>query len=123
MLRNTYYYKIFAFNGSGAATKYLTTNPLSGYTIISFDGTTSVENTGGNPVSAGFPNAGVNITFPDGTGGTDLTVSKTASTPASNFAALPGVKGVKNLYFTITSSNASPGAYTLVLDLSSPVCE
>ncbi|HRI46849.1 MAG TPA: T9SS type A sorting domain-containing protein, partial [Ignavibacteriaceae bacterium] len=115
----SYYYIIFAFNGSGTGTKYLTTNPLSGYTIISTNGSVTVGNTGGNPVSTGFPNAGVNISFPNGVGGTDITVTKTDLLPASNFAALPGVKGMKNLYFTITSSNSSPGNYTLVLDFSS----
>ncbi len=115
----TYYYKIYAYNGSGGSSKYLTANPLSGYTIFSTDGTANIPNTGSDPTSAGFPDQGVTITFPDGTTGTDLTVTKTNSVPASNFAALPGVKGMKNLYFTISSDPSSPGAYTLILDFSS----
>ena len=112
-----YRYKIFAYNGSGASTKYLTSNPLSGMSQNAASNTTLPSGSGNS--SAGFPGVGVTVTFPGGTAGTTIDASKTNSVPASNFAALPGVRGMKNLYFTITSSNATPGTYTLVLDFSS----
>jgi len=115
----TYYYKIFAFNGSGAGSKYLITAPLAGSTVFSTTSQATVGNTTGSTSGAGFPAAGVAITFPNGTSGTSLTVTKTNTVPASNFAALPGVRGMKNLYFTIESNPESPGSYTLVLDFSS----
>ncbi|MHC1737070.1 MAG: LamG-like jellyroll fold domain-containing protein [Ignavibacteriaceae bacterium] len=114
-----YYYKIYAFNGTEATTKYLKNNPLSGNVYFTTGTTVDITNTGSNPVSAGFPNAGVNVTFANGTTGTNLTATKTNSVPASNFAALPGVRGIKNLYFTITSDPTSAGTYTLILDFSS----
>lgn len=114
----SYYYKIYAFNGTGTKTKYLTTTPLSGNTVLTAGSSATVGNTGGNSGGACFPGAGVSVTFPNGTTGTDLNATKTASTPASNFSALPGVRGVANMYFTITSSASSPGTYTLVLDFS-----
>ncbi|MCF8348566.1 MAG: T9SS type A sorting domain-containing protein [Bacteroidales bacterium] len=115
----SYYYELFAFNGSGSTTKYLTTNPLSGNIIISTDGTTTLSNSGSEPVSAGFPNKGINITFPDGTTGTELTANRIASAPSANFQGNAGVRGMSPLYFTVTSSNATPGNYTIVLDFSS----
>ncbi|MBU0474728.1 MAG: hypothetical protein KKF62_11250, partial [Bacteroidetes bacterium] len=115
----SYYYEIFSFNGSASATNYLTTNPLAGNTIISTDGATTVGNSSGEAASASFPNAGVNITFPDGTTGTDLSASKTSSAPSANFQGNAGVRGMSPLYFTITSTNATPGSYTIVLDFSS----
>ncbi|CAG0942403.1 hypothetical protein ANRL1_00934, partial [Anaerolineae bacterium] len=116
-LGSSYYYAVFAYNGSGSATKYLTSNPLSGNIHLNSGNSQTVSGSGS--VSAGFPGVGVTVTFPGGTAGTTIDASKTNSVPASNFAALPGVRGMKNLYFTITSSNATPGTYTLVLDFSS----
>lgn len=122
-LNTEYYYKIFAFNGSDTDTKYLTNNPLAGNTSIhgsneSGQGVAHVNNTS-DPVSLGFPDQGVTINFPDGTPGTELTVSKKNTAPASNFAVLPGIRGLKNLYFNINSSNSTPGNFTIVLDFSS----
>ncbi len=113
-----YHYKIYAYNGSAATTKYLTTNPLSGNTTVYSSSPGAIAGSGTTSASAGFPNAGVNVTFPGGTTGTTLAVTKTAAAPASNLYVLPGVKGVKNLYFTITSTNATPGTYTLIMDFS-----
>jgi hypothetical protein len=112
-----YHYKIYAYNGSAATTKYLTTSPLSGNTsVYSTPATLPVTSA---TVSAGFPNAGVTVTFPSGTTGTTLTVTQTALAPVANFSALPGVRGVKNLYFTITSTNPAPGTFILIVDFSS----
>ncbi|MGD8782055.1 MAG: integrin alpha, partial [Ignavibacteria bacterium] len=115
-----YYYSIYAYNGSGTSTKYLTTNPLSGNTVYDTDGeNVNLSDTGSDPVTATFPGQDVTVNFPNGCNGTTLTVSKNTSVPASNFAALPGVKGTKPLFFTITSTNANPGTYTIILDFSS----
>ena len=112
-----YHYKIYAYNGSAATTKYLTTSPLSGNTTVySAPATLPVTSA---TVSAGFPNAGVTVTFPSGTTGTTLTVTQTALAPVANFSVLPGVRGVKNLYFTITSTNPAPGTFILIVDFSS----
>ena len=112
-----YHYKIYAYNGSAATTKYLTTSPLSGNTTVySAPATLPVTSA---TVSAGFPAAGVNVTFPSGTTGTTLTVTQTALAPVANFSVLPGVRGVKNLYFTITSTNPAPGTFILIVDFSS----
>ena len=113
-----YHYKIYAYNGSAATTKYLTTTPLSGSTTVYSSSPGAIAGSGTTSASAGFPNAGVNVTFPGGTTGTTLAVTKTAAAPASNLYVLPGVKGVKSLYFTITSTNATPGTYTLIMDFS-----
>jgi len=113
-----YYYKVYAFNGSGNGCNYLTLNPLSGISTCFSQNTGSLSNNSGLSVSAGFPNVGVNVTFPNGTIGTTLNATKTSNTPSSNFSVLPGVRGVSNLYFTITSSVSNPGFYTLVLDFS-----
>ncbi|MEI6143273.1 MAG: hypothetical protein WCP85_28605, partial [Mariniphaga sp.] len=113
-----YFYAIYAYKGSGGSIAYLTTSPLSGNSTLYNSSPGAIASSGSTSASAGFPNAGVNVTFPGGTTGTTLTVTKTAAAPASNFSVLPGVRGVKNLYFTITSSNATPGTYTLVMDFS-----
>ena len=113
-----YNYAIYAYNGSGGAINYLTTSPLTGKAINKSSNSQAIGNTA-QSTSAGFPTAGVNVTFPNGTSGSTITASKTNSIPASNFSVLPGVRGVVNQYFTITSSNASPGTYTLILDFSS----
>ncbi len=117
-IATTYYYAIYAFKGSGSSIAYLTANPLSGNSTLYTTASGAIAGSGSNSASAGFPNAGANITFPGGTTGTTLTVTKTAASPVSNFSVLPGVKGVKNMYFTITSTNATPGTYTLVMDFS-----
>ncbi len=114
-----YFYAIYAFIGSGSNCNYLTTNPLNGSTTCALNNTNTLPASPGIPVSAGFPDAGINVTFPNGTGGTSLTATKTSSTPFANFSVLPGVRGVSNLYLTITSSESAPGTFVLVLDFSS----
>jgi hypothetical protein len=113
-----YNYAIYAYNGSGGAINYLTTSPLTGKAINKSSNSQAIGNTA-QSTSAGFPSAGVNVTFPNGTTGSTISATKTNSIPVSNFSVLPGVRGVVNQYFTITSSNASPGTYTLILDFSS----
>ena len=117
-----YYYKIYAFNGSGTGTRYLTTTPLSGKTRMN-SGTSNVSSTLGNSSSseaAGFPEAGVTVTFPNGTTGTNLNVTKTnALAPFNFYGNYTSGRTAKNLYFNITSSNSSPGTYTIIIDFSS----
>ncbi|MEI6143220.1 MAG: choice-of-anchor Q domain-containing protein, partial [Mariniphaga sp.] len=115
----SYYYKVYAFNGSNESCNYLISNPLDGNSICYSGASATMANNPGKTVSAGFPDQGINITFPNGTSGPTINASKTSNTPSSNFSVLPGVRGVANLYFTITSTEASPGNYTLVLDFSS----
>jgi hypothetical protein len=115
----TYYYSIYAYRSDGASASYLTNSPLSGSIVLSSDGAATLGNDPGTPVSAGFPDAGVDITFPNGSNGSDLTVTKTSGQPGASFGVYPNVRGLQNLYFTITSSNSSPGNYTLVMDFSS----
>ena len=116
---NTHYYKIYAFNGSANRTKYLTTAPLSGNITVISGGEGTIDDTEGEPATVGFPEQGVTISFPDGTSGTTITSTKTNSAPSANFQGNAGVRGMSPLYFTITSSNATPGNYTIVLDFSS----
>jgi hypothetical protein len=113
-----YYYAIYAYNGSGGTINYLTTSPLTGNAINKSSNSQAIGNSA-QSTSVGFPTAGVNVTFPNGTTGSTISATKTNSIPTSNFSVLPGVRGVANQYFSITSSNASPGTYTLILDFSS----
>ncbi len=117
-LGTTYYYNIYAFNGSGTNTAYLTTDPLNGSTFLSTNNAGVISNTT-NTISANFPAQGIDITFPNGSTGTSLTISKNTAIPESNFSALPNVRGIRNLYFNVLSTNPSPGLYTIVIDFSS----
>ncbi len=112
-----YNYKVYAFNGSGGSTKYLTTSPLSGFTSSTENNNNSVQNTTGTAAMS-FPNQGVTVNFPSGTTGTSLTVVQNLTAPAANFSAMPGIRGLQNMYFSITSTNATPGNYSLILDFS-----
>jgi hypothetical protein len=114
-----YYYKVYAFNGSGVTSNYLNTVPLEGNSTCYSNTAGIMPTEPGHPASAGFPSEGVNVTFPNGTSGTSVNATRTNSVPSANFSVLPGVRGVSNLYFTITSTEASPGNYTLILDFSS----
>jgi hypothetical protein len=116
-----YHYTIYAFNGSGSTTNYLTTSPLSGSAVSK--STTAMTGTGtvassATATSMGFPAAGATVNFPGGTSGTSLTVSKTSALPSSNIQVSSSIRGMKPVYFSITSSSASPGNYTLILDFS-----
>ena len=113
-----YYYAIYAYNGSGESCNYLTSNPLIGSSLCVNNNTGSLPNSSGLSSSAGFPDVGANVTFPSGTSGTTIIATKTSNSPTSNLSVLPGVRGVSNLYFTITSSQPSPGTFILVLDFS-----
>ena len=114
-----YYYKIFAYNGEDEDAVYLTGDTLDGSISIKAgsSGSMAVLN-GSEPTAAGFPDAGVTVTFPSGAH-TTLTVTKATNAPASNFyGSIPGGRAPKAMYFTISSSNSSPGTYTIVLDFS-----
>ncbi|MEI6140717.1 MAG: choice-of-anchor Q domain-containing protein [Mariniphaga sp.] len=115
----TYYYKVYAFNGSNVSSNYRITNPLGGSTICYAGSSATLANNPGTPFSSGFPGQGINVTFPNGTAAATINASKNSGSPSANFSVLPGVRGIANLYFTITSSVASPGAYVLILDFSS----
>jgi hypothetical protein len=112
-----YHYAIYAFNGSGSTTNYFTTSPLTGSAVSRSTGTGTVSSSS-TGTSMGFPAVGATVNFPAGTSGTNLTVSKTASAPSSNIQVSSSIRGMKPLYFSITSSTASPGTYTLILDFS-----
>jgi len=119
-----YYYTIYAFNGSGASTNYLTSSPLKGQvklfagaTDVSADRTTSVS--ASESVSAGFPGVGVTVTFPNGTTGTNLKAYKYTTGAGANFYGLPSNGRAKKLYYEVTSSTINPGTYTIILDFSS----
>lgn len=114
----TYHYAIYAFNGTGSTTNYLTASPLFGKAVANTTSSGSLT-ASGTGSSIGFPASGVTVNFPSGTSGTNLTVSKTASAPSSNIQVSSSIRGMKPMYFSITSSNASPGTYTLILDFSS----
>ena len=115
----SYFYAIYAYNGSAATTKYLTTAPLVGNTHLSGSNSQTLTASTGQTTAANFPAAGVNINFDNGTTGTSLMVSKTESAPESNFSGLPNVKGVVNMYFSVQSYSPVPGVYTITLDFSS----
>ena len=113
-----YFYKIYAFNGSDRSINYLTSNPLTGTTLCSLNNTGALPNNPSLPASLGFPDVGVNLTFPNGTIGTTLNAIRTIGPPPSNLSTPPNVRSVSNLYFTITSTEPSPGTFSIVLDFS-----
>ncbi|HEY8387798.1 MAG TPA: hypothetical protein VIK74_04300 [Parasegetibacter sp.] len=119
---NSYYhYTIYPYKGGGAATNYLTTNPLKA--LINNRSSNSYDMSEiSKSSSAGFADQGVNVTFINGvaTGGTTLSVTKYSNaTPVNYQQGLPvGASGVKKLYFSVTSSAASPGNYVISLDFS-----
>jgi hypothetical protein len=112
-----YHYAVYAFNGSGSTTNYLTTSPLTGMAFARSAASGTLSSSGASS-SLGFPAAGATVNFPAGTTGTTLNVTKNNSAPSSNIQVSSSIRGMKPLYFSITSSTASPGAYTLILDFS-----
>jgi len=118
MSTGTYFYTVYAYNGSSTGTKYLTISPLIGNTSLANGNSLALSETT-QASAASFPDAGVSVNFGNGTAGTNLTVTKTTQTPMSNFSGLPGVKGLSSLYFTITSTNPTPGNYSIIIDFSS----
>ena len=115
-----YHYVIYPYKGGGAATNYLTTNPVKAVinNRINNDFAMSVIS---KSSSAGLANQNVNVTFIDGlvSAATTLTATKYIATPANSSYGLPsGLNYVENLYYTVTSSAASPGTYVIVLDFS-----
>jgi|GEM_PF-3527068 len=116
-----YHYAIYPYKGGGAATNYLTTNPvkavINNRLSDNFSMATSTKSS-----SAGLADEGVNVTFVDGvvSGGTTITAEKFKDVRPANFTrGLPsGLQSVKKLYYTVTSSAASPGNYVIVLDFS-----
>ena len=114
-----YFYAIYAYNGSSITTKYLTTAPLVGNTYLSISNSQTLAASAGQTSAANFPAAGVSVNFDNGTTGTNLTVTKTNEAPVSNLSGLSGVKGLSNVYFTITSDNPTPGNYSIIIDFSS----
>lgn len=117
-----YHYVIYPFNGGGAATNYLTSNPLKAV-INNRIGNSFAMATAAKSSSAGMANQGVTVTFLNGLGGSGTSISSTrinGAIPPNASVGLPSGYGtVQNLYFTVTSSTASPGDYMIVLDFSS----
>jgi uncharacterized repeat protein (TIGR01451 family) len=116
-----YHYIIYPYKGGGAATNYLTTNPVKAVinNRINNDFAMSLIT---KSSSAGLANQNVNVTFVNGlvSAATTLTASKYNATPSNPSYGLPeGLNFVENLYYTVTSSSASPGTYVIVLDFSS----
>ena len=116
-----YHYAIYPYKGGGIATNYLTSNPVKA--VINNRVTNDYQmGASSKSSSAGLADDGVNVTFTDGVivGGTTITDSKFVDTYPTNFAqGLPsGLKSVEQLYYTVTSSAASPGNYVIVLDFS-----
>lgn len=117
-----YYYKIYAYTGSGASADYLTGSPLSGtVAVVSGTGTATLDQ--GSSATAAFPDSGVTISFPEGTkqDSTTLSVTKNTKAPASNFyGSLPGGKTPKTLYYKVDCNyKDDPGTYNITLDFSS----
>lgn len=116
-----YHYTIYAYNGGGAATNYLLTNPVTA--VINNPASNSISlAASAKSSSAGLANKGVNVTFVDGvaTGGTTITASKFTNTVPANYSLglSSGLHSVRDLYYTVSSSAASPGNYTIALDFS-----
>lgn len=115
---NEYFYKIYAFNGTGTTTKYLTVGTLEGKVKFNSGGEDKIDETE-TSISTSFPDKGVDIVFPNGVNSnTDLTVEKNPTEPP-NFMVHPNVRRVSPLYFTIVAAPKAPGEYTIVLDFSS----
>jgi uncharacterized repeat protein (TIGR01451 family) len=116
-----YHYAIYPYKGGGAATNYLTINPvkavINNRVADNFAMATSTKSS-----SAGLADEGVNVTFVDGvvSGGTTITAEKFKDVRPVNFTrGLPsGLQSVKKVYYTVTSSAANPGNYVIVLDFS-----
>ena len=118
MTAGSYFYAVYAYNLSTTVTKYLTASPLVGSTKLTLDNSLSLSAAAGQTSAANFISAGVSVNFADGTTGTNLTVTKTNEAPVSNLSGLPGVKGLSNVYFTVTSDNPTPGNYSIIIDFS-----
>lgn len=112
-----YHYAIYAFNGSGSTINYLTTSPLTGVAFARSAASGTLTSSGASS-TLGFPTAGATVNFTSGTSGTTVSVTRNNSAPSSNIQVSSSIRGMKPLYFSITSSTASPGNYTLILDFS-----
>lgn len=116
-----YNYAIYPYKGGGIATNYLTSTPVTAV-INNRVSNDFAMSTIAKSSSAGLANVDVNVTFVNGvvSGGTTMTATKTKDAYPDNFlAGLPsGIHSVKKLYYTVSSSNPSPGSYVIVLDYS-----
>jgi hypothetical protein len=116
-----YHYVIYPYKGGGAATNYLTSNPVKA--VINNRATNNFSMAiSSKSSSAGLADQGVNVTFVNGvaSGGTTITATKYASVLPENYTyGLPaGYNSVKGLYYHVSSSNATPGDYVISLDFS-----
>ncbi|RYE19695.1 MAG: DUF11 domain-containing protein, partial [Sphingobacteriales bacterium] len=116
-----YHYTIYSYKGGGAATNYLTANPvkavINNRVFNDFPMSTTAKSS-----SAGLANQEVNVTFVDGvvSGGTTVTATKFQGARPWNYKqGLPaGLNSVDSIYYTVTSSVVNPGGYVIVLDFS-----
>lgn len=116
-----YHYAIYPYKGGGAASNYLVSNPVRAVINNRIMNDFAMASSSVSS-SAGLAKDGVNVTFVNGvvSGGTTITASRhEGSRPESSGYGLPsGLNSVRNLYYTVTSSVANPGAYVIVLDFS-----
>jgi hypothetical protein len=116
-----YNYAIYPYKGGGIAANYLTSSPVTAV-INNRMSNDYAMSTITKSSSAGLADVDVNVTFVNGvvSGGTTMTATKTKDSYPENFlAGLPsGLHSVKKLYYTVSSSAASPGSYVIVLDYS-----
>ena len=116
-----YNYTIYPYKGGGAATNYLTTNPLKAVINNPFADVLAMP-ASTKSSSAGIASQGVNVTFVNGvaTGGTSITAAKHVNeVPYHYLRGLPsGLNSVRNIFYTVTSTATSPGTYTISLDFS-----
>ena len=115
-----YHYAVFAYSGAGSVINYLTSSPLTG--VINTRNTAGYSvGQSGKPTSVGMPGTGVSISFASvAVGGTTLNATKVPNIPTNHTLGLPaGILGVAPVHYTVTSTNAAPGTYSIVLDYSS----
>lgn len=115
-----YHYVIYPYKGGGAATNYLTTTPVRAV-INNRMSNDYAMGASSKSTSAGIAVKGVNVTFVNGlASGTTITANRFNGERPSNYKqGLPaGLNSVRNLYYNVTSTVASPGNYVIVLDFS-----
>lgn len=117
----SYYYKIYSYHQSGGVTYYVLDSPLTGTNqLLSGSNPTTTLPATVIPTSAIFSDVGVSVSFNSGSAGTTLTASRSSTIPASGIGISGNsVNTLEPLFFTLQSTTANPGVYSIVLDFSS----